>query len=118
MKKFIGSFAILILLASCSVFSSLTSNTIIKPNDSFLLGNNQHGKFQITLKNVSNHDIQIYCAPIAGGTHSRQLVKVNQVVFTKVDSNTALVIENKSTEQASVNLKVKGDLGLAMTYKN
>jgi hypothetical protein len=102
---------------SCSIFSSLNSNTSIKPNDSFYLGNNEHGKFKVTLKNVSNHDIEIYFAPINGGSYSRQIVKINEVVTTKVAKNTAIVIENKSNDYASVDLKVTGDLNLGMQYQ-
>jgi hypothetical protein len=36
----------------------------------------------------------------------------------KAEKNTALVIENKSNEQASVDLYVTGDTGLSMGYKN
>jgi hypothetical protein len=80
------------------------------------LGNNEHGKFKVTLKNVSNHEIEIYFAPIEGGNYSRQTVKINQVITTKVARNTAIVIENKSNEWASVDLKATGDLNLGMTY--
>lgn len=118
MKTLITSFAILVLTTSCGVFASLNSNTSIKPNDSFVLGNNEHGSFKVKLKNVSKNDIDIYEAPISGGTHSRVTVKPNESVVAKVDSNTALYIENKSSDYASVDLKVTGDLRLSMTYKN
>lgn len=107
-----------IFLTSCGIFSSLNSNTSIKPYDSFLLGNNKHGKFIITLKNVSNHPIDIYLAPIDGGRYSRQTLQINQIVSTSVGKNTAIVIENKSDQYASVDIKATGDLGLAMDYKN
>jgi hypothetical protein len=42
----------------------------------------------------------------------------NETVKVKADKNTALVIENKSSEQANVTLKVTGDIGLSMGYKN
>lgn len=116
MKKIIISIFTVVLFISCGAFSSLNSNTSIKPNENFLLGNNEHGKFKVTLKNVSNHAIAIYFAPIEGGTYSRQTIEINQVVSTKVASNTAVVIENKSSEYASVDLKVTGDLNLGMTY--
>ncbi|MBC7606402.1 MAG: hypothetical protein H7199_05555 [Burkholderiales bacterium] len=118
MKIVISSLLVGLMLACCSTFSALNSNTSIKPNDSFLLGNNEHGKFHVKLKNMSNHAIDIYLAPITGGTYSRQTVQVNQEITTSVEKNTAMVIENKSAEYASVDLKVTGDLGLAMTYKN
>lgn len=107
-----------ILTSSCGVFGSLNSNTSIKPNDSFVLGNNEHGSFKVKLKNVSKNEITVYKAPITGGTHSPQTIRPNEIVIVKVDSNTALVIENKSSEYASVDLKVTGDLGLSMGYKN
>lgn len=116
MKTIISTIVLGIILTSCSVFSSLNSNTSIKPNESFLLGNNEHGKFHITLKNVSNHAIEIYFAPIDGGIYSRQTVEINQIVTTKVPKNTAIVIENKSNDYASVNIKATGDLNLGMNY--
>ena len=84
MKKIIISIFTVVLFNSCGVFSSLNSNTSIKPNENFLLGNNKHGKFKVTLKNVSNHPIAIYFAPIDGGTYSIQIVEINQVIITKV----------------------------------
>lgn len=116
MKKFFTVIVIGVLLTSCSVFSSLYSYTSIEPNQSFLLGKNKHGKFKVTLKNTSNHDLEIYFAPIEGGTYSRQTVKVNQKITTKVPRNTAIVIENKSSDYAGIDLKATGDLNLGMTY--
>ena len=118
MKNFIVTVALAILTSSCGIFSSLNSNTSIKPNDSFVLGDNEHGTFKVKLKNVSKNDITIYKAPLAGGTHSPEIIAPNETTTVKVDSNTALVFQNKSNEYASVDLKVTGDLGLSMTYKN
>lgn len=118
MRVFISALAVSILTSSCGVFGSLNSNTSIKPYDSFVLGNNEHGSFKVKLKNVSKNDIDVYEAPISGGTHSRMTVKPNESAVIIVDRNTALYFENKSNEYASVDLKVTGDLGLSMTYKN
>ncbi|MFC4509608.1 hypothetical protein ACFO28_04745 [Flavobacterium buctense] len=107
-----------LIVTSCSVFGSLTSNTIIQPNDSFILGNNEHGSFKVKLKNVCNQDLRVFMAPINGGTHSPIVVKPEESVTVKVESNTALVIENKSNQEASVALQVSGDTGLSMGYKN
>ena len=117
-KTIITTIALGLLLTSCSVFSSLNSNTSIKPNESFYLGNNAHGKFKVTLKNISNHPVDIYFAPIDGGTYSRQTLQINEVITSKVPKNTAIVIDNKSDQYASVDIKATGDLGLAMDYKN
>ncbi len=116
MKKLImACIAFATLTTSCG---TLTSNTVIKPNDSFILGNNEHGSFKVKLKNVSTNDLTVYLAPIKGGTHSPQVVKPNQSVSVKVDKNTALIVNNKSNETTSVDLKVVGDTGLSMGYKN
>ncbi len=116
MKKLsLALLALTVFAASCR---TLKSNTTIKPNDSFVLGNNQHGVFKVKLKNVSKNDIEVYMAPVAGGSYSRQTVKPNESISVKVEKNTALVVDNKSADTASVDLKVKGDIGLSMGYKN
>ncbi len=118
MKSLFLLFICLILITSCGVFGSLTSNTLIQPKDSFILGNNEHGTFKVKLKNASNQELTIYRAPINGGTHSPITVKKNVSVTIKVERDTALVIKNDSNEQVSVNLYVTGDTGLSMGYKN
>jgi hypothetical protein len=117
MKTIITSFLLAITLTSCSVFGSLTSNTIIKPNESFVLGDNEHGSFTVKLKNVSNHDLKILMAPITGGTYSPIMVQPRETVRVTAEQNTALIIENKSDEDASVDLYVTGDTGLSMGYQ-
>jgi hypothetical protein len=114
MKSIVSTLAFALFLSSCS----LTSNTIIKPNDNFVLGNNQHGSFKVKLKNISKNNLEVYHAPVAGGKHSSQKVKPNQSATVSVDRNTALVINNSSKDTASVYLKVTGDTGLSMGYSN
>lgn len=106
------------LVVSCGVFSSLTSTTTIGPQNSFVLGNNQHGAFSVDLKNISSSPLKIHLAPIDGGTHSPVVVQPNQKASLKVDRNTAVVIANPSNENVDVELKVHGDTGLSMGYKN
>jgi hypothetical protein len=118
MKTIIASLSILFFTASCGIIGSLNSNTSIKPNESFVLGDNKHGVFKTNLKNEGVTVLKIYKAPIAGGTNSPQLVKPQETIFVKTEKNTALIIENTGNEYASVTLKVKGDLNLGMTYKN
>ncbi|MCF6128282.1 hypothetical protein L1S35_01255 [Flavobacterium sp. AS60] len=115
MKKCILTVALTFLFFSCG---SLTSNTTIKPNDSFILGKNDHGTFKVKLKNVSKNNIEIHHEPNNGGRHSFQQVKPNELVTVKIDKNTALVFANQSKDTASVDLKVTGDIGLSMGYKN
>ena len=115
MKQFLAIFISFLTLASCSTLNSMT---VIKPLDSFILGNNKHGSFKVQLKNTSKNDIDVYQVPIDGGQHSFQVIKPNDKVNLQVGSNTALFIQNKSNDTASVILKVTGDTGLSMGYKN
>lgn len=115
MKNLFLFVCLALLFGACS---TLNSNTFIQPNDSFLLGNNAHGKFTVRLKNLSKNQVEVYRAPIDGGTHSREIVLPNQSIKMRVERNTAFVIDNKTKDTASVLLKVHGDLGLSMNYKN
>ena len=117
MKKIISIYAVVILIASCNMFKTVTSNTIITPQNSFVLGNNKHGSFTVKLKNVSKNEVVLHRAPITGGNHSYVTVKPTKTVKVNVESNTALIIENKSNDTASVDLYIKGDTGLSMGYK-
>lgn len=108
-------FLVGLLISACS---TLTSTTSIDANNSFVLGNNQHGTFSVRLKNISEEDIELHRAPIDGGRHSFETVKPGETIKVNVDKNTALVIDNKSTKKASVELFVTGDTGLSMGYKD
>jgi hypothetical protein len=108
-------FLVGLLITACS---TLTSTTSIDANNSFVLGNNPHGTFSVRLKNISEEDIELHRAPIDGGRHSFETVKPGETIKVNVDKNTALVIDNKSTKKASVELFVTGDTGLSMGYKD
>lgn len=82
-----------------------------------MLGNNEHGSFTVNLKNISKQSIEVYHAPVNGGKHSSQMVAPNQSVKVKVDKNTALIFGNSSMDTVNIALKVKGDVGLSMGYK-
>jgi hypothetical protein len=114
-KLIIVCIALIAFTTSCR---TLTSVTTIKGNDSFILGNNEHRAYAVSLKNISSKEVTVYMAPIKGGTHTYQVVKPNQKVNVNVQKNTALVVENMSKEEVSVALKVVGDTNLSMGYKN
>lgn len=116
MKKLLVSF--LLLTLAFTACKTLTSTTDIKANDAFILGNNEHGEFNVRLKNVSTNNLEIWRTPIEGGKHSMLIVKPNETVKVNVEKNTALRINNNNAKQASVELLVKGDTGLSMGYKN
>ena len=118
MRATIFTLLVALTISSCGIFSSLNSNTSIKPKESFVLGNNTHGSFKTVMKNVGQTELKVYKAPINGGTHSPIVLKPQESATIKTDKNTALIIENIGDLQASVDLKVTGDLNLGMTYKN
>jgi hypothetical protein len=114
MKQILTIMAIISVMASCS----LTSNTTIEPKKQFVLGNNEHGSFTVKMKNVSNQPVEVYQAPLGGGRHSGSTVQPGRSVTVKVQSNTALIVNNPSADTVSVALKVTGDTGLSMGYNN
>jgi len=115
-KQSVLFFAILVL-SSCSLFNSLTSNTTIKSQDAFILGDNSHGSFSATVTNPSKVELAVWQYPNQGGRHSLVTLHPSETVKVRVAPNTALKIENPSSEEVTVNLKVKGDTGLSMGYQ-
>jgi len=111
-------FSILILFSSCALFKTLHSTTFIKANDSFILGNNEHGKFSAFVTNTSNHEITIWQCPITGGKHSPIALKGLSSVKVRVDKNTSLRFDNTNAVEVAVKLKVTGDVALSMGYRN
>ena len=114
MKKLFFIFASIIVFTSCS----LRSTTVIKANESFVLGNNPHGNFSVKLKNTSKNSLEVWKMHLEGGQHSPKIVQPNETVTIKIDSESAMRIQNKTANEASVELLVKGDTNLSMGYKN
>jgi len=106
-----------IFFTSCIPFRTLNSTTSIKAKESFLLGNNTHGKFSAKVTNTSVTTITIWKCPIEGGKHSPITLNQSTTIKVKVEKNTALKIENDSEEPISIQLKVSGDIGLSMGYQ-
>lgn len=117
-KKLIGIFALTLALFSFVASRTLHSTTYIKANDAFVLGNNEHGKFHVNVTNTSRYELTIWQYPIDGGRHSPLTLKPAGTAKIDVDKNTGIHIENNANEEVAVKLKVKGDVGLSMGYKN
>jgi hypothetical protein len=109
---------LLFVLSSCLPFKTLNSTTYIKANDAFILGNNEHGKFYAKVTNTSMYEITIWQCPITGGQHSPIVLRSLSTEKITVGKNTSLKFENGSPEQVAIKLKVRGDVGLSMGYKN
>lgn len=109
------STALIFFLSSCS---SLTSVTNISAHNSFVLGNNPHGYFRATVKNISGHPLKLYQKTLTDSVHSVTILKPNETLHVYADKNTALIVENNANRQARVKLDVGGDTNLSMGYKN
>jgi hypothetical protein len=114
MKNLIFTLLVLTSITSCS---SIHSNLFVKPNDSFVLGKNIHGKFKVRLKNISTEPVEVYQISLNGSKQASKLVAPNELVKVIVAQNTALFIQNSSRETASLMIKVTGDTGLSMSYQ-
>lgn len=101
-------------VSSCSV----TSSTLIKSKESFVLGNNKHNSFSVKMQNVSLSNLTYYFAPIEGVASAPKIIKPYQKADIQVDKNTALIIDNSTNIMATVKLKITGDTGLSMGYKH
>jgi hypothetical protein len=116
MKKLLLCYlTITLILTSCR---TLKSTTYIKANEAFVLGNNKHQAFNVKLKNASLNNLEVLEIPIAGGQHSLFIIKPNETKKVNVEKDTALRISNNNNSPASIELLVKGDIGLSMGYKN
>ncbi len=110
-------FLFCISMTSCLSWRTLHSTTYIKAEDAFILGDNEHGRFQVTVTNTSIAPIDIWQYPLSGGRHSLVTLRPLEKAKVKVDTNTSIHIENESKEQVAVKLKAKGDIGLSMSYR-
>lgn len=118
MKKYLIVFILMIVITSCGIFNSLTSTTTIKPNDSFVLGKNQHSSFKAKVTNLSQVDIELYEITLDGILGNKIILKPSKTIILAVEKNIGIVVENKSNNTINVGIKVTGDTGLTMGYKN
>jgi len=67
---------LLVFMVSCG---SLTSTTYLKGQETFVLGDNDHGSFNAQVKNVSKNELELCAVPNAGGKHSPKYALENQI---------------------------------------
>ena len=121
MKKFASTLVTVAIFAlvffTFGACRSLTSLTTIPANDSFMLGNNPHNAYSVTLRNESRKTITIYQLSLSGEVKGTILAEPQKWLSVTVPANTALQIKNKADVAANVALKVYGDTNLSMGYK-
>ena len=116
MKKLL--IALIILIITASSCKTVYSTTSIEPKKSFVLGDNEHGAFEVTIKNISNDDLDLCQMPNGGTKQLIQVLNSSKSATVKIEKNTALYIDNKSDNKASVELNLKSNTNLSMGYKN
>jgi uncharacterized protein YxeA len=116
MKRFLIALTALTLTASsCKTVYSTTS---IDSKKSFVLGDNDHSPFEVTIKNISNDNVELSQMPNGGNKQLIQVLNPSKSATVKVEKNTALYIENKSNNKASVELNLNSNSHLSMGYKD
>jgi hypothetical protein len=114
-KLLIALTAITLTATSCKTVYSTTS---IEPNKSFVLGDNEHEVFEVTVKNISKENLELLKMPNGGTKELIQILNPDKTATIKIEKNTALYIDNKSTKKVSVELNLKSNSHLSMGYKD
>ncbi len=120
MKKLLIALTALTLTASSckTVYSKVYSTTTIEAKKSFVLGDNDHEAYEVTIKKMSKDDVLLSQIQKGGTKQLIQVLNSNKSAIIKIEKNTALYIENKSDKKAIVELDIKSNSSLSMGYKN
>lgn len=117
-KTVVGAVCLIVVMTSTTLVRRLNSTTYIEPGKSFVLGDNEHGLFRVKLTNVSPFEIYVYSKTLNGEKKIERKVASKEKVELNAEKNMAIIIQNPSTEKATVTLNVKGDIGLNMEYSD
>lgn len=102
------------LLSSCA----LTSQTTIRPNKAFELGDGEHGSFKAMVKNISTVPVEVCATPLGGAEKKLATLQPGEQKTVRFAANTKATFKNNSDKQADLKLKVTGDTGLSMGGPN
>ncbi len=100
-----------------NLFDSLTSTTIIEPNQSFVLGEGKHGGYNAKLVNKGKVDIEVFTEAEKEEQKSVGVLKPNDKADFTILKNTKVIFKNLGNETATIGIKLSGDTGLSMGYK-
>jgi hypothetical protein len=118
MKKVLFILTILACFGTaCGVFGKLTSQTTIGANESFVLGEGQHGSYNVRLRNKTRQTLTITQTQIDGTVIKTVSAPYNEWLSLDIAGDTAIRISNTSNRAAAVDLIVKGDTNLSMGYQ-
>lgn len=113
MLKIVNVLCLMLILKSCA---HIKSNLYINPEDSFILGKNEHAPFKLKLTNNSKNPLEVQQTSLQVEQPSITKVYPNQTVKVSIRKNCALIIRNTSGDTARAKVKITGDTGLTMQY--
>jgi hypothetical protein len=106
---------VLFISLFCAACGALTSVTTIAPNESFVLGNNNHLPFTARVKNIDSSPVEIL-QTLSGKTTSLGVLQPNESGFYKAAMNSMVSFKNLGKSPANIKVKVVGDTNLSMEY--
>lgn len=112
-----GLVAVLQAFGGVNLSDSLTSTTVIEPNQSFVLGEGKHGGYNAKLVNKGKVDIEIFTESEKEERKSVGVLKPNDKTEFTILKNTKVIFQNLGNETATIGIKLSGDTGLSMGYK-
>ena len=101
-----------------SACSTLTSMTYIDAGKSFVLGEGKHGSYRASVQNTSLGRIEVFQKSTAGDFEPLGVLKFLQKLDCSVPANTEVIFKNTSDGKAALKIKLVGDTGLSMGYKD
>lgn len=113
----LGLVAVFQAFGGANLFDSLTSTTVIEPNQSFVLGEGKHGGYNAKLVNKGKVDIEIFTESEKEKRKSVGILKPNDKAEFIILKNTKVIFKNLGDETAVIGIKLSGDTGLSMGYK-
>lgn len=124
MKKIILSAVIVLGLVGVfqafggvNLFDSLTSTTIIEPNQSFVLGEGKHGGYAAKIVNKGKVDVEVFGERESEERKSLGVLKPDDKGEYNVAENTKVIFKNLGNETATIGIKLSGETNLSMGYK-
>ena len=114
----VGVFKVFNTSNLAAIFSDLTSTTTIEPSKSFVLGEGKHGGYNAKIVNKGNVGIEIFTESEDVARKSVGVLNPKDKAEFKILKNTKVIFKNLGQETATIGIKLSGDTGLSMGYKD
>jgi hypothetical protein len=116
-RRFSTAALLLATTTACATFSALRSETSIDAGQSFLLGGDQGGAYDATVRNVGRVPVAVYLET-SGGTRRRVIeLAPDSTIEAVIEPKNMVVFENASRQRAVLMIVAKGARDLGMRYR-